>query len=81
MVLDAVLAYFHFVAIFMMFAYLVAESMIIKRPLDATAILRHRQDRFDLRRHGGGGARHRVPAPRLRSEGRGLLPQRSGRST
>jgi putative membrane protein len=40
MVLDAVLAYFHFVAIFMLFAYLVAESMIIKRPLDATAILR-----------------------------------------
>ena len=40
MVLDAVLAYFHFVAIFMLFAYLVAESMIIKRPLDAVAIRR-----------------------------------------
>ena len=40
MVLDAVLAYFHFVAIFMLFAYLVAESMIIKRPLDATTIRR-----------------------------------------
>ena len=38
MVLDAVLAYFHFIAIFMMFAYLVAESMIVKRPLDATTI-------------------------------------------
>ena len=38
--LDAVLAYFHYVAIFMLFAYLVAESMIIKRPLDAAAILR-----------------------------------------
>ena len=40
MVLDAVLAYFHFVAIFMFFAYLVAESIHIKRPLDATNILR-----------------------------------------
>ena len=38
--LDAVLAYFHYVAIFMLFAYLVAESMIIKRPLDAAGILR-----------------------------------------
>jgi putative membrane protein len=38
--LDAVLAYFHYVAIFMLFAYLVAESMMIKRPLDAAAILR-----------------------------------------
>ena len=40
MVLDAVLAYFHFAAIFMLFAYLVAESMIIKRPLDAATIRR-----------------------------------------
>ena len=40
MVLDAVLAYLHYVAIFMLFAYLVAESMIIKRPLDAATIRR-----------------------------------------
>jgi putative membrane protein len=40
MVLDAVLAYLHFIAIFMLFAYLVAESMIIKRPLDAASVRR-----------------------------------------
>ena len=40
MVLDAVLAYFHYIAIFMLFAYLVAESMIIRRPLDAATIRR-----------------------------------------
>jgi putative membrane protein len=40
MVLDAVLAYFHYIAIFMLFAYLVAESMIIKRTLDPVNILR-----------------------------------------
>ncbi len=40
MVLDAVLAYFHYVAIFMLFAYLVAETMILKRALDAATIRR-----------------------------------------
>ena len=38
--LDAILAYLHFIAIFMLFAYLVAEWMIIRRPLDGATIRR-----------------------------------------
>lgn len=36
--LDAVLAYLHFVAIFILFGFLTAETVIIRRPLDASAI-------------------------------------------
>ena len=40
MILDAFLAYLHFVAIFVLFAYLVVEMVTIKAPLDAAAIRR-----------------------------------------
>ena len=36
--LDAALAYFHFVSIFILFGFLTAETVIIRRPLDAAAI-------------------------------------------
>ena len=40
MVLDAVLAYFHFAAIFVLFAYIVAEMMILRGTLDAEHLRR-----------------------------------------
>ena len=36
--LDAVLAYLHFIAIFVLFGFLTAETVIIRRPLDASSI-------------------------------------------
>src|ERR1043166_189795 len=36
--LDAILAYFHFIAIFVLFGFLTAEAVIIRRPLDADRI-------------------------------------------
>ena len=36
--LDAILAYFHFIAIFTLFGFLTAEAVIIRRPLDAERI-------------------------------------------
>ena len=36
--LDALLAYLHFIAIFILFGFLTAETVIIRRPLDAAAI-------------------------------------------
>jgi len=36
--LDAVLAYLHFIAIFVLFGFLTAEAVIIRRPLDAASI-------------------------------------------
>jgi putative membrane protein len=38
MVLDAVLAYLHFIAIFTLFAFLTAQAVILRLPLDARAI-------------------------------------------
>ena len=38
MVLDAVLAYLHFIAIFTLFAFLTAQAIIIRAPLDERAI-------------------------------------------
>lgn len=38
--LDAALAYLHFIAIFALFAYLIAEMLAIRAPLDAAAIQR-----------------------------------------
>ena len=36
--LDAILAYLHFIAIFVLFGFLTAEAVIIRRPLDAERI-------------------------------------------
>ena len=36
--LDATLAYLHFIAIFILFGFLTAQTVIIRRPLDAAAI-------------------------------------------
>lgn len=36
--LDAILAYLHFIAIFLLFGFLTAEVVIIRRPLDAERI-------------------------------------------
>jgi putative membrane protein len=36
--LDALLAYLHFTAIFLLFAFLTVEVMLVRGPLDATAI-------------------------------------------
>ena len=44
--LDAVLAYLHYIAIIILFAYLIAEVMIIKGALDAAAI--RKLGRIDL---------------------------------
>jgi putative membrane protein len=38
MVLDAVLAYFHFIAIFILFAFLTVQAVIIRRELDAGTV-------------------------------------------
>jgi putative membrane protein len=38
MALDAVLAYFHFIAIFTLFGFLTTEAVVIRRPLDANAV-------------------------------------------
>ena len=38
MILDAVLAYLHFIAIFMLFAFMTAEAMLLRQPLDAPRI-------------------------------------------
>ena len=46
MLIDAVLAYLHYIAIFMLFAYLVTEALILKGVLDAAAI--RRLGRIDL---------------------------------
>ena len=35
--LDAILAYLHFTAIFLLFGFLTAETMLIRRPLDAAS--------------------------------------------
>jgi len=35
--IDAILAYLHFIAIFILFGYLIAESLMLKAPLDAAA--------------------------------------------
>jgi putative membrane protein len=40
MVLDAVLAYFHFAAIFVLFGYMVAEAVLLRGTLDAERIRR-----------------------------------------
>lgn len=36
--LDAALAYLHFIAIFTLFAFLVVEAILVKRPLDAATV-------------------------------------------
>ena len=38
MILDAVLAYLHYLAIFILFGFLTAEAVLIRRPLDGAAI-------------------------------------------
>jgi len=38
MILDAFLAYLHFTAIFMLFAFLAVQAILIKGPLDARTI-------------------------------------------
>lgn len=38
MILDAVLAYLHFIAIFMLFAFMTAQAMMLRQPLDAPRI-------------------------------------------
>lgn len=38
MVLDAVLAYLHYLAMFVLFGFLTAEAVIIRRPLDAATV-------------------------------------------
>ena len=38
MITDALLAYFHFSAIFILFAFLTAEAMVLRNPLDGNAI-------------------------------------------
>lgn len=35
---DALLSYFHFIAIFALFAFLTAEAMVLRNPLDARTI-------------------------------------------
>jgi len=44
--IDAILAYLHFIAIFILFGYLIAESLMLKVPLDAAAI--RKLGRIDL---------------------------------
>lgn len=46
MILDAILAYLHFAAIFLLFSFLVAQMMALKGPLDGPAI--RRVGRMDL---------------------------------
>lgn len=46
MVLDAVLAYFHYAAIFVLFGYMVAEAVMLRGTLDAERI--RRLGRIDL---------------------------------
>lgn len=38
MMADALLAYFHFSAIFLFFAFLTVEAMLLRNPLDANAV-------------------------------------------
>ena len=38
MMTDALLAYFHYSAIFLLFAFLTAEAMVLRNPLDANAV-------------------------------------------
>ena len=38
MISDALLAYFHYSAIFLLFAFLTAEAMVLRNPLDASAV-------------------------------------------
>ena len=38
MVLDAILAYLHYLAIFILFAFLTVQAVLLRRPLDASAI-------------------------------------------
>ena len=38
MMTDALLAYFHFSAIFVLFAFLTVEAMVLRHPLDANAV-------------------------------------------
>jgi putative membrane protein len=38
MMTDALLAYFHFSAIFILFAFLTVEAMVLRNPLDASAV-------------------------------------------
>ena len=38
MISDALLAYFHYSAIFLLFAFLTAEAMVLRNPLDAGAV-------------------------------------------
>jgi putative membrane protein len=40
MILDAILAYLHFAAIFMLFAFLVAQAMLMREPLDHAGVRR-----------------------------------------
>ncbi len=44
--IDAVLAYLHFIAIFMLFGYLIVESLMLKSALDSAAI--RKLGRIDL---------------------------------
>lgn len=38
MILDALLAYLHFTAIFLLFAFLTTQAILMRSPLDARAI-------------------------------------------
>ncbi len=38
MMVDALLAYFHYSAIFVLFAFLTVEAMLLRNPLDANAV-------------------------------------------
>jgi putative membrane protein len=38
MMTDALLAYFHYVAIFLLFAFLTVEAMLLRNPLDGSAV-------------------------------------------
>lgn len=38
MVLDAILAYLHFMAVFVLFAFLTAQAMVLRAPLDADRV-------------------------------------------
>ena len=38
MMTDALLAYFHYSAIFLLFAFLTAQAMVLRNPLDASAV-------------------------------------------
>ncbi len=51
MVLDAILAYLHFIAIFIVFAFLTVETILIGRPLDERSI--RMLGRMDLWYFGG----------------------------